>query len=208
MPTNKTILETLRTMRPKDFMYPGIFLGFVILLGIIFYNATNFISVNINKVFSSQQNADSQALDLVRYTLVAKKLNIPVITPPEIDVESEGVPLGETTATPTISSDTIDTASTTPTLDKKSLTITVANSTTKKGLAGMLAKELTEAGFSAPKTSTQTKLIATTTILIHNQKLDYAPILLETVLKSYPQAVVATTTESSSADALIIIGTN
>lgn len=198
MPEKPNIIETLKSMKPRDFTYPGIFIVFLVIVGIIFYNTATFISQNINKVFSIQEGTTIQSLDLEQYKIVAQKLNIPVITPEE----AGEVVAVEAPPTPDVSVTEDEESS----LDKKSISLRVLNSTTKAGLAGSLAKELSLAGFSTPTTGTLTKPIATTTIRIKESSVAYSSLLLEVVKTKYPDVQILTTTEDISDDAIITIG--
>lgn len=199
MPEKINITERLKSMKPRDFIYPGIFIVFLIIVGIVFYNTATFISQNINKVFSVQEGATVQGLNLESYKAVAHKLNIPVIVPEE---PSEITPEETSVAEPS----PVITEEEKPSLDKKSITLRVLNSTTKAGLAGALSKELSLAGFSTPTTGTLTKPIATTTIHIKESSSAYGPLLLETVRTKYPDVQISTIIEDTSYDAIITIG--
>lgn len=208
------IIAYIKNMKTADFVYPGIFILFFIVTITTFFLATRFITANINKIFSSEGVAGEGGLNTERYARVAKKLNIPLTTtegasqetvPTEVPVTIE--PIATTTAEPGKATITIGTTATsTPPLDKKAITILIKNSTAKKGLASVLAKELETAGFSAPKTGNETGHYATTTILLKEDKQDYAPLLLDAVSASYPAAITATTTDSAPYDATIVIG--
>lgn len=189
------IIKSLKEVRPKDLIYSGILVFFMIIVGILFFISTRFISQNINKVFSSEGAESVQVLDLARYQLVAKKLGITATTPPSEGVVTEVAPEKEAVSAPGIT-----------VLDKRAITIAVRNSTTKKGVAGTLAKALEDAGFATPTTGNEKTPYAKTTILIKESKYDYAPLLLETVLASYPGATATTTAENAPFDATIIIG--
>jgi hypothetical protein len=192
------IIESLKQIRPKDLIYSGILVLFMVIVGVLFFVSTRFISQNINKVFSTEGAEGVQALDLARYMLVAKKLGIEVSTPSEgVAVPTAVIPT-PTTLTPTVQA--------VATLDKKTLTIEVRNSTAKKGAASALAKSLTDAGFTTPATGNENTLYPATTILVKESKRDYAPLILAEVSKAYPDAVTATTTESAAFDVTVIIG--
>lgn len=193
------IIESLKKIKAKDLIYSGILTFFIIVVGILFFISTRFISQNVNKVFSTEGGESVQALDLARYTLVAKKLGITV------DASSGNVEVPATTPSP-IALATTTPAATTTILDKKTLTIEVRNSTAKKGVASTLAKSLESAGFANPATGNENTPFAVTTILIKESKYDYAPLILAEVTKAYPDAITATTSESAAFDATIIIG--
>jgi len=190
------ITESIKKIKAKDLVYSSILIFFIIIVIVIFSISTSFISRNINKVFSTEGGESVQALDLVRYMLVAKKLGI------EVSAPTDGV------TTPTLVTLTTITpaAQATTTLDKKILTIEVRNSTAKRGVAGTLAKNIADAGFITPTTSNENTPYAVTTILIKESRYAYAPLLLEEVKKTYSNTTVATTSESSAFDVTIIIG--
>lgn len=202
----ENIIYNLKKTKTADVVYPGIFILFLIATVTTFFFATRFITSNVNDVFSTEGDTGGGALERERYALVAKKLNISLISPESAvqeTVPTEGA-VSEPAATTTVA--TTSPAVTKPPLDKKAITIIVNNSTAKKGLASILAKELETAGFSTPKTGNETGHFATTTILIKESKRDYASALLEVVAKTYPLSFATTTRESASYDATIIIG--
>ena len=190
------IIESLKQIHPKDLIYSGILVLFMVIVGVLFFISTRFISQNINKVFSSEGAESVQVLNLERYQLIAKKLGITV------SMSSENT----SASTPAAPAPEVPVVPTTAALDKQALTIMILNSTTKKGVAGTLAKTLESAGFAAPTTGNEKTPYAKTTILVRESKYDYATPLLETVLNSYPGAFATTTPESALFDATIIIG--
>ncbi len=198
-------MQSIKNIRPFDLVYPGallLFFGFVI---IVFFFAIRFISQNINRAFSSEDSGASQMLNIDRFKLTAKKLNIPVTIPQNGTVALE-IPVQETVPDTTSAAQATSTLVATV-LDKSAITIIVKNSTSKKGVAGTLAKSLEDSGFQKPQTGNESKLYATTTVLIKASKQAYEPLLLDTVRKTYPDAV-ATTTETGTVDATVIIGTH
>lgn len=195
-------IQSLKNIKPFDLVYPGVLVVFFGIVAVIFFFAIRFISQNINKAFSPEESGPSQALNVERYRLTAKKLNIPVAssqdsaTVPEI---STGVAIPDTQATNTPVA---------LVLDKSALTIVVKNSTPKKGVASTLAKALEDSGFKKPQTGNESTLYATTTILLKESKKEYGALLLDAVRKTYPDAIATTaSSESGSSDATIIIGT-
>ncbi|MEK7569146.1 MAG: LytR C-terminal domain-containing protein [Patescibacteria group bacterium] len=195
-------IQSLKNIKPFDLVYPGVLVLFFALVAIIFFFTIRFISRNINKAFSPEEGGPSQALNVERYKLTAKKLNIPVATSQEIATMPEvlaGVAIPDTHATNTLA---------VAVLDKSALTIMVKNSTPKKGVASTLAKTLEDSGFKKPQTGNESTLYATTTILLKESKKEYGALLLDAVRKTYPDAVATTaSSESGSSDATIIIGT-
>ncbi|MCK9344637.1 MAG: LytR C-terminal domain-containing protein [Candidatus Pacebacteria bacterium] len=198
--TPKTLKERLSEIKPKDLLYPGIILLFIIIVVIIFFLVTRFITNNINKAFSGDTGGESRTLNIDNYNLVAKKLGIS-ITPVKSEITNE-----VTNATTTQETNGSAQATTT-TLDKKTLTLQILNSTTKKGVAGTLAKTLEGAGFAKATTGNQSKLIPVTTIYLKESVASFGPELLEEVKKSYSSAVATTTQETKAFDISIVIGT-
>lgn len=190
---------SMSKVKPKDLIYPAIILFFIIIVGILFSIAIKFITKNFNDAFSGTIATERSVLNMANYTIVAKKLGISIETQKNtITTATE-----ETTATTT--EDLI--VETEEILDKKSITISVLNSTTKKGAAGILADALENDGFAKATTGNEKKQYATTTIFINEDKLEYEEIILDTVQKTYPNAV-ATTTSAGKSDVVIIIGTH
>lgn len=199
-------IQALKNTKPLDLVYPGVLILFFGLVAVVFFFTIRFISKNINKAFSPEEGGVSQALNIERYKLTAQKLNLPVnilqneATAPE--------PSAETAVLDTASTTQATNTPTTTVLDKSTITITVKNSTSKKGVASTLAKALEDAGFAKPQTGNEPTLYATTTILLKESKKGYEALLLEAVQKTYPDAVVKTSSENSSSDATIVVGTH
>lgn len=198
----KDIQEKALTLKPRDLVYPGIILVIIIIICILFYSATQFITKNINDAFSSGNGGSSSSLNMENYALVAKKLGI--------SIESKSGNGAVATLTNETSAGNNIVATTTTqepqVLDKKSITLTILNSTKQKGVASTLAQALETAGFAKATTGNQSKLIATTMVLIKESKVSFSPALLEEVQKLYPSATATTTAETSAFDATIIIG--
>lgn len=196
----KDFIEKLKTINPKDYIYPGIFLLFISIVTILLFIVATSLSSTINKIFSFGESANVQGLDIENYELVARKLNISVPTTAENVI---------TTSEESITPEEVIATSTEPlALNKKGISLNVTNSTTKSGLAGSLAQKLENAGYNRPSTTTDKKLRATTTLIIKPSKEAYVEEILDIVRVSYPDVIVATTTETASVDAMIIIGTH
>ncbi|MEK7499690.1 MAG: LytR C-terminal domain-containing protein [Patescibacteria group bacterium] len=187
---NTSISELLKKMKPQDFIYPSVVLFFFIMTIVIFLLATKFISKNINKIFAPGETAAIQSLDLDQYKLIAKKLNIDVSSPQDVPPQN------------TTSSVDIGAVS----LDKSTIAIIIKNSTLEKGVASALAQQFKNEGYKKIATGNEPRTYSTTTILIKESYISYGPILLDAVRKFYPSVIATTTTETGSADAIIIIG--
>lgn len=189
-PSIKNLRDTISKISPRDLIYPGIILLFIIIVGILFSLVAQFIAKNINNAFSSDTGAESSALNMANYTLTAKKLGF-----------------STEAGTSTVSISVTEAPVASQSLDKKSLTLSILNSTAKKGVATILTRMLESSGFAKATTGNEKKLYATTTILIKESKSGYESLLLEAVRKAYPDAI-ATTTTAGTIDATIIIGTH
>ncbi|HBH71579.1 MAG TPA: hypothetical protein DDX26_01810 [Candidatus Yonathbacteria bacterium] len=192
------IRVVMSKVKPKDLIYPAIILFFIIIVGILFSVAMKFITKNFNDAFSGTIATERSVLNMENYTLVAKKLGI------SIEPQKNAIITVPEKATATTTEDVI--VETEEILDKKSITISVLNSTTKKGAAGALAQALENDGFAKATTGNEKKQYATTTIFINEDKLEYEELILDTVQKTYPDAIVSTTSAGKS-DVVIIIGT-
>ena len=190
----KKFVDKLRSIKPRDIVYPGSILVFFAIVGVLFFFSTGSISKNINKVFYTEDAGATEALNLERYRLTAKKLNIEVLIPKEGEAASPVVPTTETAVTKTA-------------IDKKTIAIAVKNSTKKSGIATTLANALETAGFSKPTTGNESKVYATTTIFLADSASTFGPEIVGVVMKSYPSAISTTTKASDYTETTIVIGT-
>lgn len=210
------IVEFLKNLKPQDFIYSGVLILFVIIVGIVFFISTRFISENINKIFSSESTVGAQILDIARYQIVAKKLGIPTTNSEESIAKNFDVANANIASTTDKTSDSSLTASTTEqntkaelsplaSLDKSKLTITILNSTAQAGRASALSKALEEAGYNKAKTGNQKTKLSTTTITVKEIKSEYLPSIEQTVRILYPSLTIGTVTEYDETDPDIII---
>jgi hypothetical protein len=185
---NTNILNTLKKMSSPDFIYISIFFMFLAVVAVLFLFSTSFIVNSINKIFSPTSGGTAQALNMENYTLVEKRLNLPVN-------------LVSNSTTPSAFA-----AAATSSVPVAPATIHILNSTGTKGVAGVLAKALQDAGFSKATTGNQTELAPVTTILIKNsQKLD-APGIVAVVKATHPNAITNFVADTAKFDITIIIG--
>jgi len=77
----KNIIEKIKELKSSDFIYIGILFVFFIIVCIVFFLSCRFISKNINKILTTPKEEHIEALDVNRYMLVTKKLNINVNIP-------------------------------------------------------------------------------------------------------------------------------
>jgi len=76
-----TISISLKKLKPKDFVYPGILICFFVIVAVIFSFATKFISLNINEALSLGTPEEVPTLNMEDYAFVAKKLNLTLDAP-------------------------------------------------------------------------------------------------------------------------------
>ena len=212
-PQNIKLSKILKKIKSPEFVYLSVLFIFFVIVLVLFINSVNFISENINKIFSPVNSGNSQAINMESYALVTKKLNLPTNTAensPTLNIEAQTSTTPSTstpTTTVTMATPEVPLASVAPVLDKKSITINILNSTTKKEMSSTLAKALVGAGFSTATTGNEKSLYDLTTIIIADDKKEYSPSIEEVVKKSYPEAIIKTTTETTKFDVTIIIGT-
>jgi hypothetical protein len=207
-------IETPKKLESIDFIYLGVlFLSFIIIV-IVFFYSTSFIIGNVNKIFSQNNATESHALEINKYSLLAKKLNLPVneqtsnivTTPPVVNTLP---PTTTPETTKTINPEATPNTTTPPTteLDKKSLIIDILNGARKAGVASSMSTELENAGFSKGATGDSKNIYPITTIMIKDTKKDYTTLIETVVKKLHPKATTTTTNpESSKFDVIIIVG--
>jgi hypothetical protein len=203
METQNTKFEKImQKIKSPDFVYLGVIFVFFIIVIILFLYSTNFIVENMNKIFSSANDGKVEALNVKNYSLIAKRLNLPINegteNPQPTTSQNNPTVTPTTTETPAVSAPAV--------IDKKSITINVLNSTKKRGIAATLAKTLEDTGFSKATTGDEKKPYDLTTILVKESKKEYKSSIEETVKGVYPKATVEINPETSSFDVVIIIG--
>ena len=197
-PKNENNIKIAWKINLIDFIYLGVIFVFIIITTIIFFYSTNFIIQNVNKILQPKEEINTSVLDLARYSLVEKKLNLP-INNPKSDILN--------TTTPTVIPVVNKNNAVIPVLNKKSVTIEIINTTLKNGVASLLSQKLVTAGFSKATTISKiVKTIVTTTILIKDSKKEYKSFIEGVVKKSYSKAITKTNPESSKFDVIITIG--
>lgn len=191
---NTKIKEIFKNFKKEDYLYLSIVILFFIAVIVVFSLAVRFLTVNINKVFYSENPQGSGGLNMGDYALVTKKLNLDNKNTTTVEVAQKS-PESQETAVLTV-------------LDKHLITIKILNSTETSGLASSLEKKITSEGFIVSKTGNEATNYEITTLLIQENKSEYSSTLLDAIHKIYPKAVAKITTEASDVDAVIIIGNN
>lgn len=77
-PKTINITKIFKKMERTDFIYLGVIFLFLVVTITIFFYSTSFILQNVNKIFIQSKGEDVQGLDITRYLLIQKKLNLPV----------------------------------------------------------------------------------------------------------------------------------
>lgn len=191
---NTKIKEIFKNFKKEDYLYLSIVILFFIAVIVVFSLAVRFLTVNINKVFYSENPQGPGGLNMGDYALVTKKLNLDNKNTTTVEVAQKS-PESQKTAVLTV-------------LDKHLITIKILNSTETSGLASSLEKKITSEGFIVSKTGNEATNYEITTLLIQENKSEYSSTLLDAIHKIYPKAVAKITTEASDVDAVIIIGNN
>jgi hypothetical protein len=197
----KTFREKISGITPRDLIYPGIILVFFIIVMIIFFLSTRFLTKNINNAFLGDTGTDTNTLNMDNYTIVAKKLGVTVET--QRNKENSQPATSLEVASTTASSQASTTAQV---VDKTSLTINILNASTNSGVASALASALESAGYAKASTGNQVKQISTTTLTINDSKGSFGPGILEEVKKLYPNTKATNATNTAPFDVIIVIG--
>ena len=167
---------------------------------------------NVNKIFLPVESTNSHTLDMDRYALIEKKLNLPKNN---LNNVSNEAPVIENTITPPVTlpelTDTTVNVKTPelPTkkeLDLKSISINIINAAKKSGVASSLSKTLEAAGFSPATTTDASKIQTGTTISIKKSRSEYNTFVEEVVKTTYPKTTIKTNPENSKFDVVISIG--
>lgn len=188
----QNLREKMSGLAPRDLIYPGVAFVFFVFVLILFFFSTRFLGKSINSAFLEDMTTDTSSLNIENYTLVAKKLGV------NADKKQEVSP--SQTETPLVASDIPEVA------DKSSLSFKILNASGKSGAAGALATKLEAAGYGEATIGNQSKSIAITTIHIKESNFSFGPSILEEVIKTYPKATMATTTDDAEYDVTITIG--
>lgn len=195
------ILEQLKMMKLKAFLYPSLLGIFILIAGILFILSATFISKEINKIFSvNEDNDKSLKIDNANYVLVAQKLNLPINTGTADSSSDDTLQESSSTSTENIQ----------PAIDKKTLKIEILNGSGISGLAADLKKSIAAADFIVEKTGNSDSIQKITEIQVKEGVQKYAAIVDEIkniVSAKYAPGDIQTLNASSSYDIIIIIGT-
>jgi hypothetical protein len=178
---NKTKL--IEKIKSPGLIYLGIIIFIFIIIVILFSFSMGFIVSNVNKIFSPQEETVIQSLDVDKYFMIEKKLNLIknniVESPLVLNINNETI---INTEIPVQKEE----------LNKQIVTIGIYNTTTTKGAASVLAKELMDVGFSAPFTGNEKEKYERTTVTIKENRKEYLTFIEGIVLKYYPNASFTT----------------
>lgn len=196
----------IKKIKNKNFLYVTIMILFFASVGVVFFFSVKFVINNINKVFVIESEKTLHALDISRYALVEKKLNLPVNTPQKDDF----TPLQENTP------ETVSTSSeeeslkieevTLPDISTEDISINILNGARKAGVASSMSKKIENLGFNNITIGDSRTIYPITTIFTKDTASDFVTIIEETVKSLYPKAVVKTNTVESKYDLIIIVG--
>lgn len=187
-------IETKKKIEIIDFIYLGVISVFIIITIILFFYSTNLIVKNINKIFVQNVETNHNALEKERYSLVEKKLNLPVN-----NVIVENIEIQKDTTKDIVKTEN-------NVIDNKSLIINILNGARKAGVASSMSLSLEAVGFSKATTGDSKTVYPITTILIKDSKKDYKESIEKIVKKLHPKAITKANPEQSSFDIIIIVG--
>lgn len=188
------IKNKLKKIDSIDLIYMGVLLFVFIVVLFTFFQSTGFIVRSINKIFTINEDSVTQTLDIERYELVAKKLNLP-----KTGSNNSAVEIKTEQAIP---KEVVTTSE-----DKKiSIKINIINTTKKEGAAAMLSKKLEDSGFSKATIESKKTISPSTTVSIKKSLNEFKNQIVSTVKKSYPKATSKVIPENSEFDVIITIG--
>lgn len=202
MQNNMDIKNLLEKIKLKDIIYPLITVLFFVVILTVFILDTGFITQNINKAFYVPDPSEIESrmvkIDLENYYVVAGKLGLstaaPAVVPQEQVAPQEVVP--QQPVAPVV-----------PVVDKATLTISVFNTTTTKGAAAAIKKDLETAGFKVGETGNQTPALDITQVKVKSAVNGSQTIeeLKQAIVKKYPSATVVVD-DSIAVDVVVLIG--
>lgn len=183
-----TSIKTTESFKIKkeNLVYSILIFVFFIIPAIAFYISASFISTNLNKVYEIGEGDKIQKLNMDNYLITVKKLKIST----SVSSSIQQIPAPTNRIEQNIGT----------------LSIEVLNGTTKKGIAGDLAKKIADAGFTVSKTGNEISDTPITTLLFQEGKTGSMIQLLKIVQNYYPKAIATTTKTVSAYDVVITIG--
>lgn len=179
----KNLREKISKVTTGELTKAAIVFLFIIAVFLLFFFTTQFISKNINMIFSGEKTISVSALNAENYTRVAKKVGINL-----------AVPKNNTEAP---SSQEID---------KGSVSIRILNGTNERGLAGALSQKLNAVGFTKTTTGNTKNPYTSTTVSTTEDQKEAGVVIFEEIKKIYQNATLETSTDDQGVDILIIIG--
>lgn len=196
----------VKKIRTKNFVYISIMILILAMVIVAFFYSAKFIIRNINKVFTTNYNEQIHVLDIPKYSLVQKKLNLPVNMPEENTLEENT--LESTNIDQSIASEEkleiieiIDNG-----INKEDLKINILNGARKAGVASNMSKKISELGFKNITVGDSKIVYPLTTIFIKDTAIPFQGEIEETVRKTYVKSTTKTNPENSDFDIVIIIG--
>jgi len=200
------IKKLLGKIKFKELVYPAITVSFFAIVIISFVLDIGFITQNINKVFyvpdSSEIESRMVRVDMENFYVVARKLGINVSAPSQQQEVVQPVVPQEQQPQPVE-----PVAPVVPVVEKAILKISVLNTTTTKGLAAIVKKDLETAGFTVAETGNQTPALEATQIKVKSavNGSDTIKELAQVVTTKYPSATVVAD-DTIAVDVVVLIG--
>lgn len=99
-------IQKIKTIKPKQAVYPSLVALFIVITGVLFTLTAKFLSDNINRIFLVDETGTAPAqIDIEAYSAAAKRLGISTVNPgPPVTTTPVPAPIATTTATSSASS--------------------------------------------------------------------------------------------------------
>lgn len=197
----------IKKIKTKNFMYVSIMILFFLSVGIVFFYTVKFVIHNINKVFTVEKEESIHALNISRYSLVEKKLNLPINEPKEKDIPTKEVAYQDPIVEEVATGDSLEIEEViAPAITQKDIAINILNGARKAGVAGSMSKEIADLGFTNITIGDSKVIYPITTIFTKDSASGFMTSIEEAVKSLYPKTIIKANTVESKYDLVIIVG--
>ncbi len=203
---NSKETSEIKKIKTKNFLYVMVMILFFVSIGVVFFFSVKFVINNMNKVFVVENEKTIQALDISRYNLVEKKLNLPVNTPKK----ENAIYLQENNTEPSLMPAEEESLKIEkvilPDISPKDISINILNGARKAGVASSMSKKIESLGFSNITIGDSKTIYPITTIFTKDTAGDFVTSIEEAVKSLYPKTTTKTNDVESKYDLVIIVG--
>lgn len=197
----------IKKIKTKNFMYVSIMILFFLSVGIVFFYTVKFVIHNINKVFTVEKEGSIHALNISRYSLVEKKLNLPINEPKEKDTSTKEEAYQDPIVEEVATGDSLEIEEViAPAITQKDIAINILNGARKAGVASSMSKKIESLGFSNITIGDSKTIYPITTIFTKDTAGDFVTSIEEAVKSLYPKTTTKTNDVESKYDLVIIVG--